>query len=95
MSALLVFSVGAVWISFLVLSYSLECFTVYPTSIAWQFLVFDLRGGSRLEVLSITTSKSTPDGLLEKHSKALLLTGVLSSQNNEEEFFTLLNSLSF
>ena len=77
------------------LSCSSECFTVCPTSIAGQFLVFDLRGGSCLEGLSIKTSKSTPDGLLEKHSKALLLTGVLSSQNIEEEFFTLLNSLSF
>ena len=76
--ALLVFSVGAVWISFLAVTCSSECFGVCPTSITRQFLVFELRGGSCLEGLLITTSKSTPDGLLEKPSTALLLTGVLT-----------------
>ena len=91
LSALLVFSF---WISFLVLTCSSECFTVCPTSIIGQFLVFELQGGSCLDGLSITTSKSTPDGLLEKSSTALLLTGVLSSRIIGEEFFLLLNSVS-
>ena len=35
-----------------------------------QFLVFKLQGDPRLEGLSITTSKSIPDDLLEKSSTA-------------------------
>ena len=57
---------------------------VCPTSIAGQFLVFELLG-DYLEGLSITTSKSTPvyTGLLEKPQTVLLLTGALSSSNTE------------
>ena len=68
-------SVGAVWISFLVLT----CFvgTFYGFPYFNQFLVFELRRDSCLEDLLITISKSTPDGLLEKLSTALLLTGTL------------------
>ena len=47
-----------------------------------------------MEGLLITTSKSTPNGLLEKPSTALLLTGVLSSRIIAGEFFLLLNSVS-
>ena len=94
LSALLVFSVGAVWISFLVLTCSSECFAVCSTSITAQFLVFELWGNSCFESLSITASKYTPDCLLEKPSIALLLTSVLSSQIIGEEFFLLLNSVS-
>ena len=54
------------WISFLALTFSSECCTICPTSITWQFLVFELLGDSCLEGLSIATTKSTPDGLLEK-----------------------------
>ena len=39
-----------------------------------QFLVFELRGDSCLEGLSLTTSKSVSDDLLEKPLTALLLT---------------------
>ena len=42
-------------------------------------LILELLGDSCLEGLSITILKSTLDGLLEKPSMALLLTGVLSS----------------
>ena len=94
LSVLLILSVRAVWISFLVLTCSSGCFTVCPTSITGQFLVFELQGDPRLEGLSIATSKSTPDGLLEKPSTVLLLTGVLSSRIIGEEFFLLLNSVS-
>ena len=61
LSALLIFSFGAVWISFLALTCSSECFTVCSTSVTGQFLVFELRGGSCLGSLSITTSKSYSD----------------------------------
>ena len=44
-----------------------------------------------MEGLSITPSKSTPDGLLEKPSTALLITGVLIIG---DDFFLLLNSVS-
>ena len=44
---------------------------------------------------NITTSKSTPNGLLEKPETGLLLTGVTSSQIIGEESFFLLNSVSF
>ena len=54
------------WISFLALTCSSECCMVCPTSITWQFLVFELLGDSCLEGSSIATSKSTLDGLLEK-----------------------------
>ena len=94
LSAILVFSIGAVWISFLALTCSSECFIVCPTSITGQFLVFELGGDSCLEGLSITTTKSTPDSFLEKPSTTLLLTGVLSSQIIGEEFVLLLNSVS-
>ena len=97
LSALLAFWVGTVFISFLVLTCSSECFMVCPTSITGQFLVFELREDSCLKGLSITTSKSTSDGLLEKPSTALLLillTGVLSLRIIREEFFLLLNSVS-
>ena len=62
----MIFSVGVDWIFFLVLICSSESFTVCSTSCTGQFLVFELREGSCLIGLSITTSKSTPDGLLEK-----------------------------
>ena len=79
LSVLLIFSVGAVWISFLVLTCLSKCFTVCFISITGQFLVFELRGDSCLEGLSIATSKTTRDGLLEKPSTVLVLTGVSSS----------------
>ena len=44
---------------------------------------------------NITTSKSTPNGLLEKPEIGLLLTGVTSSRIVGEESFFLLNSVSF
>ena len=90
LSALLVFSVRIYWISFLVLICSSVYFTNWPTSFAGQFFVFELQGDFCLEGLSITTSKSTPDGLLEKLSTASLLTGVPSSRIFREEFFLLL-----
>ena len=65
---------------------------VCPTSITGQFLVFELRRESCLEGLSITTSKSRSDGLLEKPSTALLLillTGVISLRIIREEFFII------
>ena len=91
LSALLTFSVWAVWISFLVLTCSPECFTVCFTSITWQFLIFALQGESCLEGLSITTSKSTRDCLL---LTALVLTGVSSSRIIGAEFFLLFRSVS-
>ena len=57
---------------------------------AGQFLVFELRGDSCLEGLSITTSKSTRDGLL---LMVLVLIVVSSSRIIGEEFFILLNSV--
>ena len=44
--------------------------------------------------LSITISKSTPDGLLEEPSTASLLTGASSLQIIGEKFFLSLNSVS-
>ena len=73
---------------------SSECFVVCSTSFTGQFLVFELQGDSCLGSLSITTSKSTTDGLLEKPSTASLLTGVSSSRIIGEELFLLLNSVS-
>ena len=70
---------------------SSECFTVCFTSITWQFLIFALWGDSCLEGLSITTSKSTRDGLL---LTALVLTGVSSSRIIGQEFFLLFRSVS-
>ena len=65
LSALLMFSVGVVWIPCLVLTcLLLTCFAVCFTSITGQFLLFELWGDLCLEGLSITTSKSTRDGLL-------------------------------
>ena len=95
LSALLIFSVRADWISFLVLTCSSECFTVCSTSITGQFLVSELRGDSCLEGLSITTSKSKPDGLLEKPSTVLLLRGISCSRIIGEDFFLFLNLVSF
>ena len=73
------------------LTCSSECCTVCFTSITGQFLIFELRGDSCLEGLSITTSKSTRDGLL---LTVLVLTGVSSSQIIGEEFFLLFSSVS-
>ena len=73
------------------LASSLECFVICSTSFTEQFLVFELWGDSCLECLSITTSKSAPDGLPEKPSAALLLTGKSSSRITGDEFFLLLN----
>ena len=87
LSALLIFSVGVDWISFLVLTCSSKYFTLSSTSFTRQFLVFELRGDSCLEGLSITTSKSTLNGLFEKPSTASLLSGVSSSRIIGEEFF--------
>ena len=91
LSALLIFSVCTVWISFLVLTCLLECFTVCFTSITVQFSVFELQGDSCLEGLSITTSKPKRDGLL---LTILVLTGVSSAQIIGEEFFLLFSSVS-
>ena len=55
------------------LTCSSECFTVCFTSITGQFLIFELRGDSCLEGLSIATSKSIRDSLL---LMVLVLTGV-------------------
>ena len=49
-----------------------------------QFLISELRRDSYLEGLSITTSKSTRDGLL---LTVLVITGVSSWQIIGEEFF--------
>ena len=81
------FCFWAVWISFLVLPCSSEYFTVCFTSITGQFLVFELRGDFCLEGLSITTPKSTPDGLLEKPSMALLLKMYQVRELMESNFF--------
>ena len=91
LSAYMIFSVGAVLISFLGLTCSSECFTVCFTSIAEQFLVFELREYSCLEDLSITTSKSPRDGLL---LTVLVLTGVSNLRIIGKKFFLLLNSVS-
>ena len=56
-----------------------------------QFLVFELRGNSSLDGLSIKTSKSTRDGLL---LMVLGLTGVSNSRIIGEDFFLLLSSVS-
>ena len=84
-SALLIFFVGAVWIFFLLLTCSSECFTVCLTSITGQFLnlVFELRGDYCLEDLSVTASRSARYGLL---LMVLVLTGVSSSRIIGEEF---------
>ena len=78
LSALLIFSVEADSTSFLVITCSSEYFTACSTSFSGQFLVFGLLGGSCLQGLSIATSNSTPDGVLEEPSTASLQTGVSS-----------------
>ena len=72
----------------------LSALLIFYVGINWSFLVFELRGDFYLEGLSITTSKSTPNGLLEKPSTALLLIDVSSSQIIGEDFFILLNLVS-
>lgn len=70
LSVLLILSVVIDWISC-----SSEYVMVCSTSFTGQFLVLNFRETSCFKGLSITTSKSASDGLLEKSSTALLLTG--------------------
>ena len=66
---------------------SSECCTICFTSITGPFLIFELREDSYLEDLSITTSKSTRDGLLLL--KIVALTGVSCLQIIGDKFFLL------
>ena len=63
------------------------------TSFTGQFLVFELRGNLWLEGLSLITSKSISNRLLEKPSTVSLRPEVSSSRTIGEEFFILLSSV--
>ena len=73
------------------LTCSSGCFTVCYTSVIGEFLVFEVRGDSCLEGLSIATSKSTQDSLL---LTVLVLTSVSRSWIIGEESFLLFSSVS-
>ena len=92
LSALLIFFVRVDFISFLVLTYSSECFAVCSTLFTGQFLIFEPKETLAWKIFQLQSQNLHQMVYLKNLEK--LLTGVSSSEIIGEEFLLSLNSVS-